>query len=59
MLVGIPGEHPLGRDDVQAVRLLHVPERPRTLQPTIIIVHRLPPNGRILARIRFSIRVRC
>ena len=34
MLVELPGEHPLCRDDVQSVWLLRRPKRPRVCQPT-------------------------
>ena len=45
MLVGLPGEHPLSRDDVQSVWLLRRSKRPRVRQPTVLLVHRLPPDG--------------
>ena len=39
------GEHPLSRDDVQSVWLLRRSKRPRVRQPTVLLVHRLPPDG--------------
>ena len=58
MLVGLPVERPLRRYDVQLVWLLCCAKRPRLRQSMKFLVHRLPPDDRMLIRARFLVRLR-